>query len=153
MSFNKEAMFSSANKDWETPKEVYKELDEEFSFTLDPCAKKNTAKCKRYFTKEDNGLTKDWKDETVFVNPPYGRDISKWIQKCYYESSNATVVALLPSRTDTTWFHSWILNIANEIRFIRGRLRFSGYKNSAPFPSMIVIWRKRSWAEKEAKKR
>jgi len=135
-------MFSSNSVEWETPIELFNELDKEFIFTLDPCSTKDNHKCMDYFTKEDDGLNKDWNYNNVFMNPPYGRNvIDKWIKKAYEESlkDNCVVVALLPVRTDTKWFHDYIIDKA-EIRFLKGRLKFSNSKDCAPFPSMIVIW-------------
>lgn len=137
MSIN-DGMFSSKTDLWSTPQATFDELDKEFHFTLDPCSTHENAKCEKHYTKEDDGLSKDWSGERVFCNPPYGREIGKWVKKC--AESNTLVVALLPSRTDTKWFHDYIYGKA-EIRFIKGRLKFGNSKNSAPFPSMIVIWR------------
>lgn len=139
---NTEVMFSSEKHDWETPQDFFDQLNKEFSFTLDPAATKENHKCKKYFTQEENGLVKSWKGETVFCNPPYSRSMGAWIEKGYLESrdKDTVVVMLLPVRTDTRWFHSWVYGKA-EIRFIKGRLRFGGNKNSAPFPSMVVIYR------------
>lgn len=136
------ALFSSANDVWETPQEFFDELNEEFHFTLDPCALPTNAKCEKYFTPTDNGLIQDWGGEKVFCNPPYGRAIYNWVRKCSEEArkKNTTVVALIPARTDTRYFHKFIYHKAKEIRFIRGRLKFGGAKNSAPFPSMVVIF-------------
>lgn len=137
---NNKVLFSSATHEWETPKEFFGELDKEFNFTLDPCCTHENAKCKKHFTKEENGLSQTWKGETVFCNPPYGRELPQWIKKCYEESlKGATVVMLIPARTDTKAFHEYIYHKA-EVRFIKGRLKFGGSKNSAPFPSMIVIF-------------
>jgi phage N-6-adenine-methyltransferase len=139
---NNELMFSTGKDDWETPPDLFKKLDDEFHFTLDPCCTEQTAKCRKYYTKETDGLKQDWGGETVFVNPPYSaKEQDKWVKKCYEESQkpNTKVVALLPARTDTERFHKYILNHA-EIRFIKGRIKFVGAKAPAPFPSMIVIW-------------
>lgn len=136
-------MFSSESSEWGTPQEFFDELDREFHFTLDPCATKENAKCERYYTKNDNGLRMKWGTETVFCNPPYGREINKWVLKCHMAAKNgATVVMLIPARTDTIYFHEYIYKKAKEIRFIRGRLKFvnGDCKNSAPFPSMVVIF-------------
>ena len=138
---NLKGMMSSKSNEWETPQDLFDKLDAEFHFTLDPCATKENAKCKRYYTKEDDGLNQDWALENVFINPPYGREIGKWVQKAYFNHTNSNViVALIPARTDTSYWHDYIQDIA-EVRFIRGRLKFSNSKNSAPFPSAIVIWR------------
>ena len=134
-------LFSSASEEWATPQEVYNKLNEEFRFTLDPCSTKENAKCVTFFTKEIDGLKQNWGGYSVFCNPPYGRVLYEWVKKSYEESRkpNTKVVMLIPSRTDTRWFHEFIYGKA-EIRFIKGRLRFGGSKNSAPFPSMIVIF-------------
>ena len=113
---------------------------DEFGFTLDPCCEPHTAKCAKVYTVEDDGLSKSWGTEIVFCNPPYNQ-IAKWVKKCSDEANNgATVVMLIPSRTDTRYFHDFIYHKA-EVRFIKGRLRFSGAEFNAPFPSMIVIFR------------
>lgn len=136
----KNLMFSNKSNEWTTPQDLFDKLNEEFNFTLDPCATHENAKCKKYYTIEENGLEQDWQGEIVFCNPPYGRKISKWVEKSYKESvKGVLVVMLIPSRTDTKYWHEWIFGKA-EIRFIKGRLKFSGSKNSAPFPSAIVIY-------------
>lgn len=139
---NTAVMFSSKTDEWSTPQDFFDELNKEFNFTLDPCATPENAKCEKYYTKEDDGLKQDWSGETVFCNPPYGRAIKDWVKKCYEESKkpNTTVVMLIPARTDTSYFHDYIYHKAKEIRFIRGRLKFGNAKNSAPFPSMVVIF-------------
>lgn len=139
---NKELMFSSKTDQWATPSETFAELDAEFHFDLDPCADADNHKCERYFTKEINGLSQNWGGYNVFCNPPYGRQIGEWVKKAYEESRkpNTLVVMLIPARTDTKWFHDYILGKA-EIRFIRGRLKFGGADNAAPFPSMVVVFR------------
>jgi site-specific DNA-methyltransferase (adenine-specific) len=140
---NKEIMFSSKTDQWSTPQEFYDQLNKEFVFTLDPCADQNNAKCSFYYNKEQDGLKQDWKGHTVFCNPPYGRAIKDWVKKCYEESlkPETTVIMLIPARTDTSYFHDYIYHKAKEIRFIRGRLKFGDSKNSAPFPSMVVIFK------------
>lgn len=137
-----DVLLSSKRHDWETPQDFFNALDREFHFTLDPCATKETAKCKKYYTPEENGLIKSWGGETVFCNPPYGRELPKWIEKCATESKHAKVVMLIPARTDTKAFHKFIYHKA-EIRFIKGRLKFlvDGIEGqAAPFPSMVVIF-------------
>jgi site-specific DNA-methyltransferase (adenine-specific) len=134
--------FSSKSNEWETPKDFYNKLNNEFDFTLDPCCTKQTAKCKKYYTIKDNGLIQDWSNERVFMNPPYGREIGKWIKKAYNESiKGALVVCLIPARTDTRYWWDFIFPYA-EIRFIKGRLKFTnnGKSAPAPFPSAIVIF-------------
>lgn len=139
---NNELMFSSKDETWTTPQDFFNELNSEFNFTLDPCCLPNTAKCKKYYTPKENGLIQDWSNESVFVNPPYGREIYDWVKKCSEESKkeNTKVVMLIPARTDNKYFHDFIYHKAKEIRFIRGRLKFGDSKNSAPFPSMVVVF-------------
>lgn len=142
---NQDVMFSSSTDDWATPQEFFDRLNEEFRFTLDPCANEKNHKCDRYYTKEQDGLLQPWDGERVFCNPPYGRGIGAWVKKAREAAErNALVVLLLPARTDTRWFHEWIYG-QSEIRFLRGRLRFGGAANSAPFPSMVVVFRPRRW--------
>ena len=133
-------IFLHQSDEWETPKEIFEVLDKEFHFTLDPCATKENAKCERYYTIEEDGLTKDWGGEVVYCNPPYSK-IKDWVKKSYEESckENTIVVLLIPSRTDTKYFHEYIYH-RSEIRFFRGRIKFSN-KGSAPFPSMVAIFR------------
>lgn len=133
-------MMSSNTPEWATPQSFFDALNREFSFTLDPCSTHENAKCEKHYTKEDDGLSKNWGGEVVFCNPPYGRELPKWVKKCYEESRHADVVMLIPARTDTRWFHDYIYGKA-EIRFIKGRLKFGNAKQSAPFPSMVVIFR------------
>ena len=133
-------MFSSASNEWATPQEFFDQLNSEFHFTLDPCCTHDNAKCEKHYTKEEDGLSQNWGGR-AFCNPPYGRELPKWVKKCYEESlKGSLVVMLIPSRTDTRWFHDWIYGKA-EIRFIKGRLKFGGSKQSAPFPSMVVIFK------------
>lgn len=137
-------MFSSKTDQWATPQDFFDSLDREFSFTLDPCADETNHKCNRYFTQEVDGLSQDWGGETVFCNPPYGRDIKNWVKKSRDEARKpgTTVVMLIPARTDTQYFHDYIYQKPNvEVRFIRGRLKFGDSNNSAPFPSMVVVFR------------
>lgn len=132
-------LFTSNTDLWSTPQDFFDKLDNEFNFTLDPCALQENAKCKKFFTKEDDGLLQNWDNEIVFCNPPYGREISKWVKKAS-EAEGGLVVMLLPARTDTRYFHDYIYN-KSEIRFIKGRLKFGDATNSAPFPSMVVIFK------------
>lgn len=129
-----EALFSSKSSEWATPQAFFNELNAEFGFTLDPCCTHENAKCPRHYTKAENGLLQDWSGERVFCNPPYGRECPIWIEKCATEAQKgATVVALLPARTDTIAFHKYIYGKA-EVRFIKGRLRFGGGQTSSAFP-------------------
>lgn len=139
-----ETLFSSATDEWETPQEVFDKLNAEFHFTLDVCSTDQNAKCKKHFTREQDGLKQDWSGETVWCNPPYGREIGLWCKKCYdhVTSGGGIAVMLVPSRTDTKWFHDWVYG-KSELRFVKGRIKFGGAKFNAPFPSMIVIYRRR----------
>ena len=133
---NKNVMFSSQTDLWSTPQELFNDLDREFHFQTDVCAIPENAKCKKYYTPYINGLEQVWSG-VCWCNPPYGRQIVKWVQKA--ATSKALTVMLLPARTDTKWFHEYIYNKA-EVRFLRGRLKFGGSNKDAPFPSMIVIF-------------
>lgn len=135
-------MFSSKKDDWETPQDLFDELDKEFHFTLDAASSDLNAKCEKHYTIEDDGLSQSWAGNNVFLNPPYGRNMKDWMRKAYEESQaeNTTVVVLVPARTDTAWFHDYVYGKA-ELRFLRGRLKFGGCENSAPFPSLVVVYR------------
>lgn len=130
--------FSSKTNEWATPQDFFDQLNQEFHFTLDPCATDNNHKCDKYFTVKDDGLTQSWDNEIVFCNPPYGRELKHWVKKAS-KAKGGKVVMLIPARTDTSYFHDYIYGKA-EIRFIRGRLKFGDSKNSAPFPSMVVVF-------------
>lgn len=131
---------SAYRSDWETPQDLYDRLDAEFHFTLDAAADDSNHKCDTYITKEQDGLSQPW-GGIVWCNPPYGRQISKWVRKAFLESvRGVTTVMLLPARTDVRWFHEYVMHRA-EIRFLRGRVRFGGSAINAPFSSMIVIYR------------
>lgn len=133
-------MFTSTTDLWETPQAFFDQLNAEFCFSLDACALPWNAKCERYYTPEQDGLSQIWTG-VVWCNPPYGRKIGKWVEKAVASvSEGATVVMLLPARTDTQWFHRYIYHQA-EIRFVPGRLKFGGAKWNAPFPCMVVIFR------------
>ncbi|MGC9224926.1 MAG: DNA N-6-adenine-methyltransferase [Terracidiphilus sp.] len=132
------AMFSSATDMWETPQVFFDRLDAEFGFETDVCAVPQNTKCARYFTPAMDGLTQQWSG-VCWMNPPYGRQIGAWVKKAYEASLHgATVVCLLPARTDTAWWHEYCMR--GEIRFVRGRLRFGTAQASAPFPSAVVIF-------------
>lgn len=137
---NTKGIFSSQTNEWATPQSFFNELNDEFHFTLDPCSTHDNAKCVNHYTIEDDGLSKNWGGQVVFCNPPYGRELPKWVKKCYEERHRAVVVMLIPARTDTRWFHDYIYNKA-EIRFVKGRLKFGDGKSPAPFPSMVVIYK------------
>ncbi len=141
--------YNGNGREWATPPEVFDPLDAEFLFTLDPCATAQNAKAPRFFTEAQNGLVQDWGGESVFMNPPYGREIYAWTAKARTEikSGNADViVGLLPASTDLAWWHDDVLAAKAEIRYLRGRVRFltgGPYRASGFFPSVVVIWRSR----------
>lgn len=139
---NTEVMFSSQTDQWSTPQDFFDELNKEFNFTIDVCADETNHKCDIYYNKKINGLLQRWSNDAIWCNPPYGREIGLWVKKAYesFQEHHNTIVMLLPARTDTKWFHDYIYGKA-EIRFIKGRLKFGNSKNSAPFPSMVVIYR------------
>ena len=133
-------MFSSVSPEWETPRALFDQLDKRYGpFTLDVCATHANAKCKRYFTEREDGLIQAW-SKMNWMNPPYGRTIGEWIRKASEEARQGNrTVALLPARTDTKWFHGYIYG-RHPVHFLCGRVKFGGSKNSAPFPSMVVLF-------------
>ncbi len=134
-----EVHFSSKTDRYATPQGFFDKLNEEFHFNTDVCADKENAKCAHFFTKEQDGLSCEWRG-ACWMNPPYGREIGQWMKKAYESSVNgATVVCLVPARTDTRWWHDYAMK--GKIRFIKGRLKFGDAKNSAPFPSAIVVFK------------
>lgn len=133
------ALYTSRTDDWATPQRLFDELNKAFHFTLDVCASKENAKCTKYFTKEQDGLKQDWGGAVIWCNPPYGREIGKWVQKC--SEHEGIAVMLIPARTDTKWWHQYINGNSNaHVYFLKGRLKFGNAKNSAPFPSAIIIF-------------
>lgn len=133
-----QGMFSSKTDEWATPIDFFKKLDAQYHFGLDVCATDENAKCDRYFTKSEDGLSQEWSG-TCWMNPPYGRTIGQWVKKAYDASQGgATVVCLLPARTDTAWWHDYCMK--GKITFVRGRLKFGDGKNPAPFPSAVVVF-------------
>ncbi len=127
----------SESPEWETPQWLFDLLDNEFHFQVDVCASENNHKCERYYSRADDGLTQDW-PAICWMNPPYGREIALWMAKATAEARKGiVVVCLVPARTDTEWW--WENCIAGEIRFIRGRLQFTGSNTAAPFPSAVVV--------------
>lgn len=132
-----QGMFTSKTDQWATPQDFFDKLNEEFGFTLDVCALPENAKCSAFFSPQIDGLKQDWLG-VCWCNPPYGRGIGAWIKKA--SEAKATVVCLVPARTDTAWWHDYAMK-ADDIRFIRGRLKFGGSKNSAPFPSAVLVYR------------
>lgn len=136
---NNELMFSSKTDLWSTPQDFFDKYNLIYNFETDVCASAENAKCKRYFSKEEDGLKQKW-NGICWMNPPYGKTIKYWVKKAYESSlEGATIVCLLPARTDTSWWHDYCMK--GQIEFIRGRLKFGGNKNSAPFPSAIVIFK------------
>jgi len=144
--------FSSKTCEWSTPQDLFNDLNSVFEFRTDLCATPENAKCEDYFTKRDNGLARLWSG-SCWLNPPYGREIGAWVRKAAESAIDgwATVVCLLPARTDTAWWHDYVIPFG-EITFLRGRLRFGGAKNSAPFPSAIVVFRPR-WTQPQKARR
>jgi site-specific DNA-methyltransferase (adenine-specific) len=135
------ALFTSRSEEWATPADTFRDLDAEFGpFTLDPCATPENAKTPTFFTRSENGLAQPWAPHRVFMNPPYGRTIGLWMAKARKEAkAGALVVALVHARTDTRWWHEHVSR-ADEVRFLRGRLRFGSAEASAPFPSAVVVF-------------
>lgn len=132
-------MMSSKTDDWATPQAFFDECNKEFNFTVDVCATNKNTKCEEFWNKEDDGLIKNWNHLRCWMNPPYGREIGKWVKKAS-EARGGVVVCLLPARTDTRYFHDYIYKKKGvEIRFIKGRIKFSN-KGPAPFPSMLVVF-------------
>lgn len=135
------ALHSSKSHEWETPQPLFDSLRREFPFALDVCALRSNAKCRRFFSPRVDGLKQAWRG-VCWMNPPYGRQIGDWVRKAFESAqAGATVVCLLPARTDTAWWHDYARK--GEVRFLRGRLKFSDSANSAPFPSAIVVFRPR----------
>ncbi len=132
--------FRSDSYEWSTPEDLFQELHTEFSFDLDVCASAANAKCERFYTRKDDGLKQAWTG-TCWCNPPYGRDIGRWVEKAFESATRgmATVVCLVPARTDTRWWHDFVSQ-ASDVRFLKGRLKFGGHENSAPFPSAVVVF-------------
>ena len=136
---NNDLMFSSKTDLWATPQDFFDRLNKVFRFQIDVCALPENAKCDTYYTPDNNGLDQDWQG-VCWMNPPYGREISAWVEKAYKSAKNgATVVCLLPARVDTRWWHNYCAK--GEVHFIKGRLKFGGSADSAPFPSAVVVFR------------
>jgi phage N-6-adenine-methyltransferase len=140
---SRQVMSSSCDMTWATPHQWFEYLDLEFGFTLDPCCTHETAKCAKHYTPSENGLVQSWQDERVFMNPPYGKELGRWIKKAYVEArdNGALVVCFVPARVDTNWWHNYASK--GEVRFPKGRVKFAGAKASAPFPVAVVIFRPR----------
>lgn len=134
-------MVSSKTNEWYTPQKLYDYLDSQFHFTLDPCCTHENTKCKKHYTLEDDGLSKDWDNEVVFMNPPYGGHTIDWLKKAELQRhKGTTTVCLIVSATDRSYWHDIIFN-ADEVWFLRGRVKFGGQKTTAPFASAIVIFK------------
>lgn len=134
------SLFSSKIHTWETPFDLFEKLDETFNFNTDVCASKDNAKCKNFFDIDVNGLSQRW-EGNCWMNPPYGREQIKWIEKAHDESTKgSTVVCLIPARPDTKIWHNIIFKKAKVICFIKGRLKFGGSNDSAPFPSALIVF-------------
>lgn len=133
--------FSSESNEWATPQWLFDALNKEFGFTVDVCSTHENAKCAKHYTRNENGLMKSWAGEVAWMNPPYGDDIWDWMAKAFGSAlhERATVVCLVPSRTDTAWWHSFAMK--HEVRFLRGRLKFGNATDCAPFPSAVVVMR------------
>ena len=126
--------FSSKTPEWSTPQDLFDKLHKVWEFTLDVCATEENAKVLYFYDKADDGLKQSWKGHVCWMNPPYGREIVKWMRKAFQESlRGAVVVCLVPARTDTVWWHDYAMK--GDVTFLKGRLKFGGAKNSAPFPS------------------
>ena len=135
------SMLSSKTCEWAMPQDLFDKLNAQYFFELDVCATPENAKCARYYTQEQDGLQQKWEGR-CWMNPPYGRKIGQWVKKAYESSlQGATVVCLLPARTDTAWWHDFCIAHAAKITFLRGRLKFGDAKHSAPFPSAVVLFR------------
>lgn len=138
-------LFSQNSDEWETPLNLFNEYDKIYNFDLDCCATEQNKKCKNFYSIKENALLiNDWNGKNIWCNPPYSRGLQdKFIKKCYEESlKNKTVVLLIPARTDKIIWHHIIFKYASEIRFLKGRLKFSNSKNSAPFPSAVIVFKK-----------
>lgn len=139
------AAMTGDRSDWETPRDLFDRLDRFWHFDLDPASTDENALCEKHFTKADDGLAQSWKGHRVWCNPPYGRDVKRWVRKAYEETrgGETLVIMLVPARVDTSWYHEYIEGRAAEVRFLRGRLKYTlggVAQNSAPFPSMLVRW-------------
>lgn len=133
-------LFTSRTEEWETPQYVFDILNKDFKFQIDVCATSENSKCKIFFNKTVDGLQQEWSPFRCWMNPPYGKNISRWMKKAFHESKRgALVVCLIPARTDTRWWHEWVMK-SDEIWFVSGRLSFGNEKQSAPFPSCVVIY-------------
>lgn len=141
-------MYSSRTCEWETPQALFDRLNAIYHFETDVCATPENAKCAKYYTREQDGLAQEWKG-VCWMNPPYGREIGKWMRKAYISAQEgAVVVCLVPARTDTGWWHETVMQ-GGQIYFVRGRLKFGKSKGNAPFPSAVIVFDGRSWRNHE----
>jgi phage N-6-adenine-methyltransferase len=139
IKIHKYVQFDSLSIEWATPQDFYEKLDQEFGFELDVCSTIENAKCSKFYTKAEDGLKQEWTG-VCWCNPPYGREIKHWMKKAYESSlKGATVVCLIPARTDTQWWHDYVIH-AKEIRYVKGRLKFGGATNSAPFALIVAVF-------------
>ena len=135
--------FKSESEEYETPKEIFEPLQKEFNLQLDVCASSSNHKLDNYFNKEDDALTKDWhKQGNFWMNPPFGRQLKKWVQKSHEESQKGVVgVSILPVRSNTLWWHKYIIDTKAEVRFLKGEIKFGDCKRGLWLPFAIVIWK------------
>lgn len=142
-------LMTSKSQSWETPDWLFMRLNDEFHFTLDPCADDVNFKCNTYYTEEDDGLGKSWEGHTVYINPPYNKS-KEWIWKAYSELKNnmVTSVMLIPARVDTKPWHEIIAPNAAQIRFLKGRVKFVGAESGSTFPSAIVVFSHKRYDDK-----
>ena len=140
MGIDKNA-FKSKSEEYETPKEIFEPLKREFNLVLDVCASESNTKMPLYFSKEQDALTKDW-DNNFWMNPPFSRNLKKWVQKAYEESQKGVIgVSILPVRSNTNWWHKYIIEVKAEVRFLKGEIKFSNQKRGLWLPFAIVIWK------------
>ena len=131
---------AGSHTEWSTPPWFFEEIQAEFPCTLDVCATRSNAKCARYFTPDDDGLTQDWGQAVCWMNPPFDRTLPAWMAKASQSAQHgATVVCLVPASTDSQWWQQYALR--GEIRYLPRRLKFSGSRHNAPFPCALVIFR------------
>lgn len=141
------ALYARARTDWETPHKLFGALHQHYAFNLDVCALPSNTKLSRFFTPEQNGLTQSWSGQRCWLNPPYGRGVGAWVKKAAMSDAQL-VLALLPARTDTRWWHDFVQPYAARVTFLRGRLRFVGAASSAPFPSVLVLFENTPWVRR-----
>ena len=133
--------FNAKTTEWATPTDFFKPLNDEFHFTLDVCATAENTKVAKFFSPEQNGLVQSWIGNICWMNPPYGRNLIKWLEKAKHEADyfGVTTVCLVPARTNTAWFHKICLK-ASEIRFVLGRPKFGDADHGLPQPLAVVIF-------------